>query len=423
MFQSGSRTPHNSTFICYGSHVVLPTSYICSVKTLVPHGDPQCFVSPTRGNIYLILTCSWEGGFPPAVLWWESDGGATLESSKESMNILILKSSAKYGGKAFTCYAKHPLLLGTKQCVLRLEAPVLATQLKVVSVYEGNDVQLSCILKANYPDTEITWFNNQKKQVGDAPSKYLLYREATWANLTVREVDGLQDSGQYWCSANNAIGGVEIPITVIVKRYPIPPNVTISRIKYSNQQRTEVDLEWETQDTGNLTGFIVELLQKKGLLFKENNTLSWVQVVTGLQPHVHYYKLAGLDPTSSYGFRVLAINHRTLGYPSEAKTPEDPSFNAYPTIIGAVVSGMILATVGSILLILYFVRTQNSSSWLHNMLFAVQHSQSMENINYPEDETVNRSQDAGDLAEGSISSHPGPAVVSGSSVCSPSRCQ
>ncbi|KPP67003.1 carcinoembryonic antigen-related cell adhesion molecule 5-like, partial [Scleropages formosus] len=237
-----SFTYSGKVFVCHAKHPLSPTSKVCVLRLDPPNGSPTCTIRPTNNYTDVALWCSWEG-----------DDGVTQGNFKESMNILILRSSVTFSGKAFVCHAKHPLALATKLCPLRLEAPVLATQLKVVSVYEGNDVQLSCILKANYPDTEITWFNNHKKQVGDTPSKYLLYREATWSNLTVREADGVQDSGQYWCSASNAVGGAEIPITVLIKRYPVPPNVTISKIKYSSQQRTEVDLQWAVKETGNLT--------------------------------------------------------------------------------------------------------------------------------------------------------------------------
>lgn len=86
-----------------------------------------------------------------------------------------------------------------------------------MSVYEGSDVQLTCILSRNYPITEITWFNNQKQHVNSVPKKYVLEQAAAWTNLTVRETDSETDSGQYWCSATNAVGGAEIPITLMVK--------------------------------------------------------------------------------------------------------------------------------------------------------------------------------------------------------------
>ena len=92
------------------------------------------------------------------------------------------------------------------------------TQRSVVSVYEGNDVELTCILSKNFPAvTEVTWYNNLKQNVDDTPKKYVLQRSAAWSNLTVRETDSMVDSGQYWCSATNAVGGAEIPVLLLVK--------------------------------------------------------------------------------------------------------------------------------------------------------------------------------------------------------------
>lgn len=98
-----------------------------------------------------------------------------------------------------------------------VEAPVLLTQRRVVSVYEGTDVQLTCNLRANYlPVNEITWFNNRGVDVQGA-TKYTLLRTSVWANLTVRDTHETQDSGDYRCSTSNAVGGTEINVTLVVK--------------------------------------------------------------------------------------------------------------------------------------------------------------------------------------------------------------
>lgn len=190
-----------------------------------------------------MLSCSWEGGFPRALVWWSSSLGDMQGTSEENANILVLRSSATYSGKAFVCHAKHPLTKETKQCVLKLgkkgsivsfldcktiilklcpfllssEAPVLLTQRSAMTVYEGSDAQLTCILSRNYPVTEITWYNNLKQHVNEIPKKYVLERAAAWTNLTVRETDSETDTGHYWCSATNAVGGAEIPIMLMVK--------------------------------------------------------------------------------------------------------------------------------------------------------------------------------------------------------------
>lgn len=93
----------------------------------------------------------------------------------------------------------------------------MLTQRRVVSVYEGGDVQLTCNLRANYlPSNEITWFNNQGMNI-KGTVKYTLLRTSAWANLTVRDVHETQDSGEYRCSTSNAVGGTEINVTLLVK--------------------------------------------------------------------------------------------------------------------------------------------------------------------------------------------------------------
>lgn len=93
---------------------------------------------------------------------------------------------------------------------------MLLTQRRVVSVYEGSDVQLTCNLRANYlPVNELTWYNNQGEGIQDT-SKYILLRTSGWANLTVRDTDETKDSGEYRCSTSNAVGGTEINVTLVV---------------------------------------------------------------------------------------------------------------------------------------------------------------------------------------------------------------
>lgn len=103
-------------------------------------------------------------------------------------------------------------------CILSpVEAPVLLTQRRVVSVYEGSDVQLTCNLRSNYlPTNQITWFNNRGLDV-QGTSKYTLLRTSAWANLTVRDTHEAQDSGEYRCSTSNAVGGTEVNVTLLVK--------------------------------------------------------------------------------------------------------------------------------------------------------------------------------------------------------------
>nr|XP_054587095.1 V-set and immunoglobulin domain-containing protein 10-like 2 [Nothobranchius furzeri] len=335
LLPSGGLTPNSSfLFTCVGSHPALKQQTECSTRSYVPPAEPVCFAYATNNQQYLMLSCTWDGGAPKALVWWEGPGGQN-QGGQENSNILVLRYGTARSGNPYTCYAKHPLLLQPKTCSLTLEAPVLLTQRRVVSVFEGSDVQLTCSLRDNYlPVNEITWFNNQGVSVQDR-SKYLLLRTSAWANLTVKDTDVMQDSGEYRCSTSNAVGGADINVTLVVKKYPMPPNVTLVRVMYNSQQRNEVDLEWtvESQGDGGWTGFFLEhrwmsekpnkrTRSNDSQVLREERASSQDWYINIIQdPDARIYTVRGLTPTVTYQFRVTPVNYRTIGYPSAAKTP------------------------------------------------------------------------------------------------------
>uniref|UniRef100_A0A3B5Q563 Uncharacterized protein n=1 Tax=Xiphophorus maculatus TaxID=8083 RepID=A0A3B5Q563_XIPMA len=335
LLPSEGRIPNNSLFTCIGAHPARKQQAECSTRTYIPPAEPVCFAYVTNTQQYLMLSCSWDGGAPKALVWWEGPGGQS-KGGQENSNILVLRYGTARSGKPYTCYAKHPLMVEAKSCRLTLEAPVLLTQRRVISVYEGSDVQLTCNLRANYlPANDITWFNNQGVDVRDT-SKYMLLQTSAWANLTVRETDEMQDSGEYRCSTSNAVGGAEINVTLVVKRYPMPPNATLIRATYNSRQRNEVELEWQvdgTEETGGWTGFHVEhqwvserpnkrrsshisQLQMEERIASQD----WYRTIIQ-DPGSRSHTVRGLTPTITYQFRITPINHRTIGHPSPTKTP------------------------------------------------------------------------------------------------------
>ncbi|KAM4547578.1 V-set and immunoglobulin domain-containing protein 10-like 2 [Fundulus diaphanus] len=394
--------PNNSLFTCVGEHPARKQLAECSTRTYIPPAEPVCFAYVTNNQQYLMLSCSWDGGAPKALVWWEGPGGQS-KGGQENSNILVLRYGTARSGKPYTCYAKHPLLMEAKSCTLTLEAPVLLTQRRVVSVYEGSDVQLTCNLRANYlPTNDITWFNNQGVDVRET-SKYTLLRTSAWANLTVRDAEEMQDSGEYRCSTSNAVGGAEINVTLVVKKHPLPPNATLIRAMYNSRHRNEVELEWQVEgveENGGWTGFHLEQRwvserpnrrgssnESQGRMEERTGPQDWSRMVIQ-DPSIRSYTVRGLIPTATYQFRIISINHRTIGHPSVAKTPVELRDNVYPAVVGAAVGGMLFAAIPTVLLLVYIIRNHKSSPRLHAMLFGWQHSQSRENINFPEDEVV-----------------------------------
>ncbi|XP_070700310.1 V-set and immunoglobulin domain-containing protein 10-like 2 [Pempheris klunzingeri] len=414
-------TSNNSLFTCMGSHTALKQSRTCSTRAYVPPAEPVCFAYVTNNKQYLMLSCSWDGGAPKALVWWEGPGGQG-KSGEETSNILILHYGTARSGKPYICHAKHPLLVQTRTCRLTLEAPVLLTQRRVVSVYEGSDVQLTCNLRANYlPVSDITWFNNQGVDV-QGTSKYTLLRTSVWANLTVRDTHEVQDSGEYRCTTSNAVGGTEINVTLVVKKHPMPPNATLVSVMYNSRLRNEVELEWQvdSEEERGWTGFILEHRWVSEGPGRRSSTNDSKEMEEKIGPPVWYrsiiedpegrsHTVARLTPTATYLFRIIPVNHRTIGHPSAAKTPAEPRSNMYPAVIGAAIGGMLFAAILTMLLLVFIIRNRNNNPRLHDMLFGLQHSQSRENINFPEDEVVGASE--GGIEEIGGSSGPGPTMA------------
>ncbi|XP_068188196.1 V-set and immunoglobulin domain-containing protein 10-like 2 [Antennarius striatus] len=415
-------TTSNGLFTCMGSHVALKQTTACQTRTYIPPADPACVAYVTNTKQYLMLSCSWNGGVPNALVWWEGPDGQ-VKGGEETSNILVLRRGTALSGKPYICRARHPLLAQTKTCRLTLEAPVLLTQHRTVSVYEGSDVQLNCNLRASYlPVDEITWFNNQGVDVRGT-AKYTLSRTSAWANLTVRDTRQTQDSGEYRCSTSNAVGGTEVSVTLEVKRYPMPPNATLDKVMYNSRLRTEVDLEWQVdnKEKRGLTGFILEhlwVMERPGRRSSASNESEeseerigqpvWYRNIIH-DPDVRAHTVGKLTPTVTYQFRIVPVNHRTLGHPSAAKTPAEPRFNVAPAVIGSAIGGMLFAAIVIVLLLIFLIRNRNSHPRLHNMLFGLHHSQSRENINFPEDEMVRSAE--GGLEESGGSASPGPPIT------------
>nr|XP_020667205.1 V-set and immunoglobulin domain-containing protein 10-like isoform X1 [Pogona vitticeps]XP_020667206.1 V-set and immunoglobulin domain-containing protein 10-like isoform X1 [Pogona vitticeps] len=381
----GMDVRNGSSYTCLASHPALKEDTVCRTTVWVPGGSPTCSAVATKQNEFLMLTCDWAGGEPRVTLWWRDWRDHVLGGLKPSHSIFVMKSNNSLGGKEFTCMAAHPLQRRTAECHIRLEPPKLAVERSKVSLFEGNEVELACRLLGPYLGSEVFWYNNKNQVIRTDARKYQLQRENAWFNLTLRDTEWMKDSGVYRCTAMNAVGNSSAPVSLQVKKYPTPPNVTISKLMYT-RHRTEVELEWQIQGSGNLTGFVVQRREAKKALKKQvAGSVPWETVASDIDADTRDQKLGGLDPAMVYAFRILAVNHRTTGHPSEVKTPADPPFNAYPAVIGAAVAGMIVATVASLLVFQYVVRNRENNPRLHDLLFRMAGTEARERIRTPED--------------------------------------
>ncbi|XP_055551919.1 V-set and immunoglobulin domain-containing protein 10-like 2 [Falco cherrug] len=405
--QSGAATRNSSSFSCLASHPALPQGAACGTTLWVPAGGPSCAAAATKGDEFVMLRCQWEGGTPPVTLHWRDPGGRALGDPAPSTTVLVLSADGSLGGRDFICAAAHPLQATGTECRLRLEAPRLEAERREVAVLEGGEARLACRRRGGGLGATMAWYDPEEREVTPGLAKYHLERGEEWVNLTVQDVEWPADGGIYRCAAANAVGTASLPVRLRVDRYPAPPNVTISKLRYL-RARTEVRLEWRTQGTGNLTGFVVQRRQARRP--RRRVPGPWETAAGDIEPHSRNWRLGGLDPAVVYAFRILAVNHRTAGHPSEVQTPAEPPFEAYPAVTGAAVAGMLVATATSFLAVRCIARHRDTLPRLHDLLFHTASPGAQEPVGAPEDaETAASREDGAAPAPGDLSA-PGTAA-------------
>ncbi|CAM4666297.1 unnamed protein product [Lepidochelys olivacea] len=384
--QRGADIRNGSSYTCLASHPALREDAVCTTTVWVPVGSPTCSAVATKQNEFLMLSCDWAGGLPRVTLWWRDCWNRVLGGLKPSSNIYVMQANSTLGGKEFACIAAHPLQARATECLVRLDVPKLAAERTEVSLFEGGEVRLACALQGPHLGSEVFWFNDKHQVIRPDAARYRLQQGDAWFNLTIQDTEWMRDSGTYHCVAVNAVGNATVPIRLRVKRYPTPPNVTISKLMYT-RQRTEVQLEWVTQGSGNLTGFVVQRQEAKKSSLGPSRSAAWAweTVASDIEPDVRDHRVGGLAPAVVYAFRILAVNHRTTGHPSEGKTPAEPPFNAYPAVVGAAGAGMVVAAVASLLAFQYIVRNRDNNPRLHDLLFGTAGPEAHEQISSPED--------------------------------------
>uniref|UniRef100_A0A2K6UDW1 V-set and immunoglobulin domain containing 10 like 2 n=1 Tax=Saimiri boliviensis boliviensis TaxID=39432 RepID=A0A2K6UDW1_SAIBB len=348
---AATQLPSGSVFTCTGQHPALAPSALCTVMLWEPLGRPTCWSTATMGDQFIMLSCEWPGGEPPATLSWLDEQQQPLGSSSSSMAVHLLQAQEDLAGREFTCRGSHLLRTRDPHCHLRLEAPQLDVAEPRVSVFEGGDAWLECSLRQGTPPAQLLWLGPQQQQVEPGTLGFMLHPERTQLRLGIRDADPTRHRGTYQCVAHNAVGNSSRSVLLEVLRYPAPPNVTIRRLTYGRHRR-EVQLQWAIAGPGNLTGFLV---QRKASSLGPGAG-AWEIAASDIEPESRGRRLGGLDPGVLYAFRILALNHHTAGHPSEVKIPADPPFSAYPAVLGAAGTGMVVATVASLLVFQYAAR-------------------------------------------------------------------
>ncbi|XP_032953360.1 V-set and immunoglobulin domain-containing protein 10-like 2 [Rhinolophus ferrumequinum] len=366
---AATQLANSSVFTCTGQHPALALLALCRITLWEPLQRPTCRTMATTGDQFIMLSCEWPGGEPPALLSWLDGQQQPLGSSSSSLAVHVLQAQEDLAGREFICRGTHPLRVPDAHCRLQLEAPQLAVAEPWVSVLEGGEAWLACALLGGMPPAQLLWLGPQHLPVEPGLSGFMLHHEGTRLRLGIQAADPAHHGGTYHCVAHNTLGSSSQSVQLEVLRYPAPPNVTIRSLTYGRHRR-EVQLQWAIRGPGNWTGFLVQ--RRAGV--PGPGAGAWETAAGDIEPESRTRRLGGLDPGVLYAFRVLALNHHTTGHPSEVKIPADSPFSAYPAVLGAAGTGMVVATVASLLVFQYAARHPETFPCLGQLLAPMEQS-------------------------------------------------
>ncbi|XP_014398886.1 PREDICTED: V-set and immunoglobulin domain-containing protein 10-like [Myotis brandtii] len=219
---SASRA-HTGLYTCLAHNSRLDTRTQTAIQLSIyypPEGQPSCAVLPAPGAVTLV--CAWPGGLPAAQLQWEGPQGtgpAALSNVTWSHAATQLPN-----GSVFTCTGQHPALALPAPCRTTLcarEAPQLAVATARVSVLEGEEAWLRCVLLGGTPPAHLLWLGPQRQLLEPGDSGFMLHPEGSQLHLSIRGADPARHGGTYQCVARNAVGNSSG--SILLEVLPDPP--------------------------------------------------------------------------------------------------------------------------------------------------------------------------------------------------------
>ncbi|WKY09398.1 hypothetical protein Q1695_002061 [Nippostrongylus brasiliensis] len=253
------------------------------------------------------LTLRAELNHPDEDVIWTKDGKPIADSSKCSINTENTSVTLTIENPDVTDAGEYTIAVNGSECATNLvvlgKPRIKPSEVKVVEIEKGDDVVIDVVFDCHEIPTASCSFNGSplredaktELEIQDKKVK-LRKRQATKA-----------DSGEYIVNLSNEYGNVEKVFKVKVKDVPGPP----SSISVDEVKTESVSVSWEKpSDTSDLpiTAYVIEKKEEGRRKFQK------VVQVSGASTS---YVVEDLENSSSYVFRVTAVNKFGAGEPVE----------------------------------------------------------------------------------------------------------
>ncbi|XP_077086013.1 V-set and immunoglobulin domain-containing protein 10-like isoform X4 [Siphateles boraxobius] len=238
-----------------------------------PSGGPYCSVQTVNGALLQFL-CVWPGGAPEAQV---SFPGLSQSASGYGNYSITINDTQRLHGQEIICKADHPL--NQTQCSVIPRAPVdfLPVILTSMSEAERMTVVIRCSAEAT-PEALVRWIKNgDRLQTG---SKYQISTNTT--QLFIHDFNATSsDLDTYTCTAINPLGNTTMDTTLL----GFDIQMKGPELSSPSQPKRNIMTDFHT----------IRLMPASA----RNTTVS------------------GIDPKSTYSFRILPKAGRNAGEPSD----------------------------------------------------------------------------------------------------------
>ncbi|XP_077086011.1 V-set and immunoglobulin domain-containing protein 10-like isoform X2 [Siphateles boraxobius] len=269
-----------------------------------PSGGPYCSVQTVNGALLQFL-CVWPGGAPEAQV---SFPGLSQSASGYGNYSITINDTQRLHGQEIICKADHPL--NQTQCSVIPRAPVdfLPVILTSMSEAERMTVVIRCSAEAT-PEALVRWIKNgDRLQTG---SKYQISTNTT--QLFIHDFNATSsDLDTYTCTAINPLGNTTMDTTLL------GPRISNSSVFLSDDQ-TEVTLIWLVPLTSVITGFDIQMKgpELSSPSQPKRNIMTDFHTIRLMPASARNTTVSGIDPKSTYSFRILPKAGRNAGEPSD----------------------------------------------------------------------------------------------------------
>ncbi|XP_033634239.1 uncharacterized protein LOC117295642 [Asterias rubens] len=190
-------------FVPVGSTQLMDVRARLTVHVPPLDGFPRCEIDPPVGLALrqrATLTCTSEGGIPPASLTWLQNG-TPITPAVLHRNVIERLFDEALNGVEFTCQAKSPAFMGVRTCSfvpLRID-PTARIEPPQLIATPGQDVTFTCIAGGVSPIVEYMWvFGNIIVPSLEDGDRFVLTMDHV--SLTIRNVQLVDDMTSVRCT-------------------------------------------------------------------------------------------------------------------------------------------------------------------------------------------------------------------------------